>query len=139
MNELTTTTASTTYATVSSLSFSLNIAGLTNVAVIMRKTVVGTVGTVVLNIAGFSGTVGTTATILTSTNTITDASFRPQNGQVFGFSVRIRRNNVIQMGTLVVFDSGLIGLMDVLETRNFWKSGVGGCGTGGDTCVTYTV
>ena len=43
------------------------------------------------------------------------------------------------MGTLVIFDSGLIGLMDVLETTNLWTSGVGGCGTVGDTCVTYTV
>ena len=85
------------------------------------------------------GTVGTTATILTSTNTITDASFRPQNGQVLGFAVRIRRNNVIQMGTLVVFASGSIGLIDVGETSNYWVSGNTGCGTVGDTCVTYTV
>ena len=136
---LTTASALTTYAKVSSLTISLSIAGLTDVAVILRKTVVGTVGTVVLNIEGFSGTVGATTSILTSTTGITDASLRPQNGQVLGFAVRIRRNNVIQMGTLVVFDSGLIGLMDVLETANFWTSGVGGCGTVGDTCVTYTV
>ena len=43
------------------------------------------------------------------------------------------------MGTLVVFASGAIGLMDVLETSNFWVSGNTGYGTVGDTCVTYTV
>ena len=111
---LTTSTASTTYATVSSLSFNLAIAGLTNVAVTLRKTVVGTVGTVVLNIAGFAGTAQSTATVMQSTNAISDASFRPQNGQVLGFPARIRKLNAIQMGTLVVYDSGVIGL-DVVE------------------------
>ncbi len=124
------------YSTISSTFFSLTIAGTTT-TVSMRKIHNGTTGTVTLYIGGFSGTAASTATVLLSTNAIADTTYRP--GVNLTFPCRIKKLSTNQMGTLIIFSNGTIGLTDVVETSNFWSSGNTGCGIVGDTCVSYTL
>lgn len=130
------TLATTSLTTVSPSFFNLTIAGVTPI-VSMRKIHNGTTGTVTLYIANFSGTAPSTSTVLTSTNAISDTTFRP--GVTLYFPVRIRKSAVTQMGTLIIYSTGLIGITDVAETANFWTSGNTGCGIVGDTCISYTL
>jgi hypothetical protein len=107
-----------------------------NVALVFNKVGVSPNALVVMRIAGFTCTAPTTNVQIIS-NVVVDAAFRPSVAVYL--PIRIKKLNVNQMGTLLIFTAGNIGISDVAVTANFWTIGDTNCGIPTDLCVSYII
>ena len=124
------------YARVSTY-FSRTVAIAQTTAIIsLKKVTVGNTGIVTMYLSGFTGMAASTSYQLLSEVCIPDG-FKP-DVELY-FTVRIKRAGVSQVGTLIVYDDGRIGISDIGLTSNFFTSGQGNCGLATNTTISYTL
>ena len=134
-----TTPLSSTYPTIATLTGNFTFNGVNCGFTAQRVSIAGA-GIVSIFLGGFDATVPSGQPVGSgawqSSNSPLTVGFRAINA-VF-VPMRVTKNGTIYLGTLVIYNSGEIGLFDLTQTAGFWQVG----DTGGltvDTAITYPI